>query len=119
MVKGPPPKPSRWPRRLTQTVLGLAAAALVIGGVIAAGRIARDSLGPRDRYALPFGDIECDAPPGQDRADFLGEVQYNGAFPDALNVLARPLIFAVYGPAAIHGVIDARSGYQLAMSATY
>jgi hypothetical protein len=60
---------------------------VVVGGVVAVGNAARDSLGPHDRYLLRFTDIECPAPPGQDRAEFLGEVQYNGAFPDRVNVL--------------------------------
>jgi hypothetical protein len=77
----------RWPTRLAQVVLGLAVAALVVGGVVAVGNLARDSLGPHDRYLLPFGEIDCPAPPGQDRAEFLAEVQYNGSFPDRVNVL--------------------------------
>jgi hypothetical protein len=85
-VKAPAPT-RRWPRRLAQIVLGLGAAALVVGGLIAVGNAARDSLGPSDRYLLPFGEIECPAPPGQDRAEFLGEVQYIGAFPDRVNIL--------------------------------
>lgn len=83
----PPASPRRWPRRLAQIVLGLAAAAVVVGGLIAVGNAARDSLGPQDRYLLPFNEIECPAPPGQSRAEFLGEVQYIGAFPDRVNVL--------------------------------
>ena len=63
--------PRRWPRRLTQIVFGLAAAALVVGGVVAVGNVARDSLGPHDRYLLAFNEIECPAPPGQDRAELL------------------------------------------------
>jgi hypothetical protein len=79
--------PRRWPRRLAQVVLGLGACALAVGGVIAVGNAARETLGPQDRYLLPFHQVECPAPPGQDRAEFLGEVQYIGRFPDALNVL--------------------------------
>lgn len=79
--------PRRWPRRLAQVVLGLAAVGLVIGGVVAVGNIARDALGPNDRYLLPFTEIDCPAPAGQDRAEFLGEVQYIGKFSDRVNVL--------------------------------
>ena len=83
----PPPAARRWPRRLAQVVLGLAAAALVVGGVLAVGNVARDRLGPHDRYLLAFSDIDCPAPPGRDRAEFLAEVQYIGPFPDRVNVL--------------------------------
>jgi hypothetical protein len=81
------PAPHRWPRRLAHVALGLGAAAVVVGGVIAVGNAARDTLGPQDRYLVPFAEIDCPAPPGQDRAAFLGEVQYNGSFPDQVNVL--------------------------------
>jgi hypothetical protein len=79
--------PRRWPRRLAQVVLGLTAVALAVGGVVAVGNIARDALGPTDRYLLPFAAIDCPVPPGKDRVEFLGEVQYNGKFPDRINVL--------------------------------
>jgi hypothetical protein len=79
--------PARWPRWLIQIALGLLCAVLVVAGLVAVGNLSRDSLGPHDRYLLPFNEIECEAPPGQDRAEFLGEVQYAGKFPDRLNVL--------------------------------
>jgi hypothetical protein len=68
-------------------VLGLGAAALAIGGVVAVGNISRTSLGPQDRYLLRFADITCPSPPGQDRNEFLEEVRYLGKLPDPLNVL--------------------------------
>ena len=77
----------RWPGRLIQVVFGLAVAALIVGGVIAVGNVARDSLGPRDRYLLPFTDIECPVPPGQSREEFLEEVRYIEPSPEKLNVL--------------------------------
>jgi hypothetical protein len=79
--------PRRWPRRLAQVVLGLAAAALAVGGVVAVGNISRTSLGPQDRYQLRFADIECPTPPGQDRNEFIEEVRYLGKLPDPVNVL--------------------------------
>lgn len=81
------PAPRRWPKWLAQVVVGLGVSALAVGGVIAVGNAARDSLGPRDRYLVRFADIECPTPPGKDRAEFLGEVQYNGQFPDQVNIL--------------------------------
>jgi hypothetical protein len=77
----------RWPRWLLQVLLGLGVVALIVGGLVAVGNVARDSLGTHDRYLLEFTAIECPSPPGQDRIEFLGEVQYNGQFPDAVNVL--------------------------------
>jgi hypothetical protein len=79
--------PRRWPRWLAQLVFGLAVAGLAVAGVIAVGSAARESLGPQDRYLLPFAEIDCPNPPGQDRAEFLEQVQYYGSFPDKVNVL--------------------------------
>jgi hypothetical protein len=76
-----------WPRRLAAVVFGLAAVGLVVAGVVAVGNVARNALGPHDRYLLAFNEIECSAPPGQDRAEFLAEVQYIGLFPDQVNIL--------------------------------
>ena len=87
MVKRSASSARRWPRRLTQVVLALGVVGLVVGGVVAVGNAARDALGPNDRYLLPFAEIDCPTPPGQDRAEFLGEVQYTGQFPDRVNVL--------------------------------
>ena len=77
----------RWPRWLAQVVAGLAVAALVVAGVVAVGNAARDALGPRDRYLLPFAEIEVPTPPDMDRAEFLDEVRYLGPYPEKLNVL--------------------------------
>lgn len=81
------PAPRRWPRWLAQVVLGLGVSALAVGGLIAVGNAARESLGPRDRYLLPFKAIECPAPPGTDKGAFLDEVQYLGQLPDEMNIL--------------------------------
>ena len=77
----------RWPRWIIQVLVAVLVAGLAITGIIAVGNAARDSLGPHDRYLLPFNQIGCATPPGVDRAAFLGEVQYIGQFPDSINVL--------------------------------
>ena len=77
----------RWPRWLVQVLAALLVAGVAIAGIIAVGNAARNSLGPNDRYLVPFNQIECATPPGIDRSVFLGEVQYNGQFPDSINVL--------------------------------
>ena len=79
--------PNRWPRVLMRVTLALAAVCVVVGGLAAVGNLARDSLGPADRYKVDFAAIDCPAPPGQSREDFLGEVQYTGAFGDGLSML--------------------------------
>lgn len=92
----------RWPRRLAQVVFGLAAVALAVGGVVAVGHVARDAIRPSDRYSLPFADIDCPAPPGQSKVEFLGEVQYNGKFPDRVNVLDPTLVDRLRAAFAAH-----------------
>ena len=62
-------------------------AALLLAGLIALGRSARDALRQQDRYAVAFADIDCEPPPGEERAAFLGEVQYLAGLPERLAVL--------------------------------
>jgi hypothetical protein len=62
-------------------------ALLALLGIIVAGRSARDWLRQQDRYTFAIADIECAPPPGQDRAAFLGEVQYVASLPERLPLL--------------------------------
>jgi hypothetical protein len=64
---------------------------LVLVGFILLGRLALESLRPRDRHTVAFGDIDCAPPPGQARADFLDEVQYFGSLPGRLQLLDKGL----------------------------
>ncbi|MBY0459966.1 MAG: hypothetical protein K2V38_21830, partial [Gemmataceae bacterium] len=76
------PPGARPARAALKAALGVAVAALVVFGVWQGGELARRSLGPRDRYAVPFADVRCDAPPGTSRETFLAEVRYaSGAGP--------------------------------------
>jgi len=115
----------RWPRRLVQVVFGLAVVALAVGGVVAVGHIARDAIRPNDRYLLSFADIECPTPPGQTRAEFLGEVQYTGKFPDRVNVLDPALpdrlraAFAGHPRVASVGAIRVLSPRQVQVELTF
>ncbi len=62
-----------------------------LAGVIALGRWAQEHLQPRDRYLVPFADIDCPLPPGLSRREFLDEVQYLGRLPDRLSLLEEAL----------------------------
>lgn len=77
-ARPPAAEPSRWraarPVLTVLVTLGLVAAALF--GLSRLGDEARRNIGPRDRYAVPFADIRCDAPPGVTRETFLAEVRY-------------------------------------------
>lgn len=84
MVKNSPKKSaasSGWGRRAAVMVMTLAVVAGVVWGVKWLGDSARRGIGERDRYAVRFADIECDAPPGLMRAPFLSEVRFLSGFP--------------------------------------
>jgi hypothetical protein len=78
----------RW---LLKSLTLLLAVGLVLAGLILVGNLAREHLRPRERYTLPFGDIDCLPPPGQSRAEFLDEVQYFASAPAALRLLDEDL----------------------------
>jgi hypothetical protein len=63
------------------------AATLLLAGLIVLGRAARDALRQEERYAVAFADIDCEPPPGEERAAFLGEVQYLAGLPERLRIL--------------------------------
>jgi len=73
--------------RMSQVLMPLAGAGLLVLGLIALSKTARDQLRQHERYSLAFGDIDCATPPGLERADFLAEVQYLAQLPDRLPAL--------------------------------
>ena len=70
------------PKGLVQIVAPLLGVAFALSGVFALGQQSRAYLRDQDRYRLAFRDIECPAPDGMKREEFLGEVQYVAAWPD-------------------------------------
>jgi hypothetical protein len=62
-------------------------AGLSLLAVLLAGTFTRDAVRNWDRYTVAFSDIDCEAPPGQERLGFLAEVQYLAAMPNRLSVL--------------------------------
>ncbi len=76
---------------LWQVLLPLAGVVLVLGGLVAAGQWTRDWLRQQPRSQLPLADVECAAPPGRSREDFLAEVQYLASLPDQLPLLDENL----------------------------
>ncbi len=68
-------------------VLTVAAAAAVIGGIVAISARLRDDSRLRERHAFAIVDIQCEPPPGQTRERFLEEVQFYGQLPEKLNAL--------------------------------
>ena len=81
----PAPRPAR-PMLAVLLTLGVVAALLF--GLSRLGDEARRRLGPRDRYAVPFADIRCPAPPGLTRDTFLTEVRYAAGAAPTFQALA-------------------------------
>jgi hypothetical protein len=74
-------------RLITTAVLTVVAAALVLVGFILAGRQFRSRLQNDPRYLVSFQEIECPAPPGSTRIEFLHEVQFLAELPENLSTL--------------------------------
>jgi hypothetical protein len=73
--------------RASRVLAPVVGAALLIVGLIALGRAARDQLRQHENSTLAVRDIDCPSPPGLQRPEFLAEVQYVGNLPDRLPVL--------------------------------
>lgn len=69
--------------------LGIAGALLY--GLSVVGDEARHNIGPRDRYAVRFADIQCEPPPGLSREIFLAEVRYASNTGTTIQVLDSEL----------------------------
>lgn len=70
-----------------QVVTPLLAGVLLLLGVVALGQWSWQRLRGRERYTLPFADIECVPPAHLSRADFLEEVRYLAGAPPGLSLL--------------------------------
>jgi cell division septal protein FtsQ len=68
----------RMRRQVVRGVAWLLLVAAVLAGVIVWGRLSRGQ--------VAFEDIDCNAPPGLSRSDFLGEVRYVSRLPARLPV---------------------------------
>jgi hypothetical protein len=78
---------SRLGKWLVAWLTPLCGVALVLLGLAAVGKLARDHLRNRDRYSLHFADIDCTPPPGMSREDFLDEVRYLSGMAEPLRLL--------------------------------
>jgi hypothetical protein len=78
-------------KRAVQIGLALVGGVLILFGVVFGGKAARDSLRWQKRYTVHFLDIDCPAPPHQERVRFLSEVQYLASMPSRLQLLDKDL----------------------------
>jgi hypothetical protein len=88
----PPGVASRFTvRRVAAVAVTLAAAVGILWGIARLGELAQNAIGDRDRYRVPFADIDCNPPAGLDRPSFLAEVRYCSGFPEHFQLLAPDL----------------------------
>jgi hypothetical protein len=78
---------SRYRGTLFRILATACGAALVIGGLFAAGRWLKEDVRSHERYRFSVRDIECNPPPEATREQFLNEVHYYGQLPETMNVL--------------------------------
>ncbi|AMV27272.1 Cell division protein FtsQ [Gemmata sp. SH-PL17] len=83
----PPPKAPRTTRPIVAVVLTLGVAGALLFGLSRLGDEARRNIGPRDRYAVRFADIQCEPPPNTSRETFLTEVRYSTQIEPTFQIL--------------------------------
>jgi hypothetical protein len=94
-------------------LLTLGVVAGLLFGLARLGDEARRRLGPRDRYAARFADVECDAPPGLDRPTFLAEVRYAASFPESFQLLDPKLPDRLAAAFAAHPWVESMTGVDV------
>lgn len=75
--------------------LGIGLLATLVG----LGQKAGESVAGKPRYQIPVADIQCDVPPGKDRAAFLSEVRALGPLPETVSAVSPetpPLLAAAF-----------------------
>jgi hypothetical protein len=74
-------------RTTVQTLAPVLAGVFALAGVVEAGRHARAALRGQDAWGVPLNAVECAAPAGLTRVEFLDEVQYLSGCPDRMSLL--------------------------------
>jgi hypothetical protein len=65
----------------------LAGCSLFLLALATLHQFTRQDISSRERYMLPFAEVNCSAPAGWSRQEFLAEVQYLAGLPDRLQLL--------------------------------
>lgn len=78
-------------KRVTRPIIAMCVTVVIVAavlfGVSYLGDEARRNIGQRDRYAVPFAEIQCDAPLGMTREKFLAEVRYESNAASTIQLL--------------------------------
>ena len=102
----PAPRSPLLNRRVILVLLLVAAPLLVVVALVLAGKLSLEEIRGRERYQLPFADIECTPPPGQSRDGFLAEVRYLTELPDQLPLLEEGLAARLASAFALHPWVE-------------
>jgi hypothetical protein len=102
--------PRRW---LFQGLILILLVAAFLAGLILLGKWGLEHIRGRERYAVPFADIDCTPPPGMERGAFLDEVQYLSRLPDRLGLLDEDLSQKLSEAFAKHPWVDKVDGVHL------
>jgi hypothetical protein len=87
---------------------------LVLGGVIVVHNLALDDLRARDRYTIPFAEINCTPPYGQNQAEFLDEVRYYASAPRHVRLLDEGLAERLAGYFSRHPWVEKVDAVEIA-----
>ncbi len=93
-------------KSVLQIVGPIAASLALLLVLIALGRAARERLRTEDRYFVALSDVDCPSPPGLERNEFLGEVQYLSHLPDRLPTLDDELRSRLTTALALHPWVE-------------
>jgi hypothetical protein len=63
----------------------------VLGGIVLLGRWGLEQLRDRPQYQVALTEVDCAAPPGLSRHDFLDEVRYYSGLPERVSILDEQL----------------------------
>jgi hypothetical protein len=94
---------SKW---LTQMAAPLLGVGFALSGLLALGQQARAVLRDRQEYRVPFRAMDCSAPDGMTRDEFLGEVQYVASWPDDVQLLDNDLPERLQKAFALHPWVE-------------
>ena len=112
-----PPVPTIRRRKLPRLMLTILFTIMIAGSLVYSlgwlGDLARQHLGPRDRYRVTFAHIDCGAPPGTNHATFLSEVRYASNFPETFQLLDPELSPKLSAAFASHPWVESIDGIDV------
>ncbi|MGL4419311.1 MAG: hypothetical protein ACRCZF_01480 [Gemmataceae bacterium] len=88
----PAPKTAPWFGGMARAVVAILLLTLGIGAVVGLGQLLGPKVADDPRYAIPFSNIQCEAPPNTPREVFLSEVRALGGFSEHVATVEPKLL---------------------------